>query len=266
MIADLDGLAALLAKQALAWCPGDYHGYHLFTAGWCASELIRRTDPAGRTLGRFLRDEVTTPLGAEFYIGAPVDIPEERFAAIHEFRLSQLFAHLDTMPWGTVLGLALPGSLARRTMLNLEVRTPAQMALPPYRSLELPGANGVGQVRGLARMYAAFATGGTSLGLRTTTLEALEQAACPPRRGIRDRVLKTDMVYSLGFIKPFPGFPFAPLGRAFGAAGTGGSFAFADPDARLGYAYAPNRLGFHQFNDPREVALRGALYRCLEQA
>ena len=52
-------------------------------------------------------------------------------------------------------------------------------------------------------------------------------------------------------------------GRAFGTPGTGGSFGFADPDARLGYAYVMNKTDFYMFDDPREKALRDALYRAL---
>jgi len=51
--------------------------------------------------------------------------------------------------------------------------------------------------------------------------------------------------------------------RAFGAPGAGGSFAFADPDAHLGYAYVMNKLDFYLENNPREKAPRDAVYRAM---
>jgi CubicO group peptidase (beta-lactamase class C family) len=73
----------------------------------------------------------------------------------------------------------------------------------------------------------------------------------------------TDASFALGFARPGPGFWFGSSARAFGHPGAGGSFALADPDLELSFAYAPNRLGHHLRDDPREKALRDALYHCV---
>ena len=43
-------------------------------------------------------------------------------------------------------------------------------------------------------------------------------------------------------------------------------FAFADPDAHLGYAYVMNKLDFYLADDPREKSLRDAVYRAIARA
>jgi CubicO group peptidase (beta-lactamase class C family) len=70
--------------------------------------------------------------------------------------------------------------------------------------------------------------------------------------------LKGDVAYSLGFMKPFARWKFGHP-SAFGTPGAGGSMAFADPEAGLGYGYVMNRMGTGVYPDPRDVALRTAL-------
>ena len=50
---------------------GDGHRreYHAVTRGWIVNELFRRVDPAGRTIGEFLREDISAPLGVDAYIG-----------------------------------------------------------------------------------------------------------------------------------------------------------------------------------------------------
>ena len=58
-----------------------------------------------------------------------------------------------------------------------------------------------------------------------------------------------------------PQFVFGSSGHAFGTPGFGGSFGFADPETGTGFAYVMNRIGFHLLSDPRELAVRQALFR-----
>lgn len=264
-MADPEALAEILARQRPAWEPGTRHGYHYLTLGWCQSELIRRTDPRGRSLGRFFRDEVARPLGLEFHIGLPPGVPDSRVARIEGLRYADFALRPRQVPWRFVLAFLNPRTLTYRTLRN-----PAFLSGDNTRfngrdvlALELPSANGVGQVRGVAKLYGVFAAGGEGLRIRRETLEELERPAVVPPAGLRDEVLLRDVAYSLGLLKPWPGRPFGGDGRAYGVGGVGGSAGFADPAFELGYAYGMTKLGPRLFDDPRERALRDALYRCL---
>ena len=79
-------------------------------------------------------------------------------------------------------------------------------------------------------------------------------------------VLKVDTAFALGYARPLGPFRFGSSPRAFGHPGAGGSFGFADPDREVAFAYVMNRLGFHLRDDPREYALRRALYACVDDA
>lgn len=70
---------------------------------------------------------------------------------------------------------------------------------------------------------------------------------------------------SLGFLRPGPQLWFGSSQRAFGTPGAGGSFGFADPDARLGFAYVMNKMDYHMVDDPREKALRDAAQRSIRR-
>ena len=263
VLSDLDRVAEILARQRPAWEPGTRQGYHYLTLGLCENELIRRVDPRSRTLGRFLREEVTSPLGEEFHVGLPPEVPASRVAQIQAFHPLQMLLHVNTMPLGLVLGYMNPRSLTARTLGNPRLRSPGDLDKPEYRRVELPAAGGIGTARAVAKAYGAFAAGGERLGVGPETIAELSATVSPPPAGPRDEVMRTDTSYSLGFFKPSAAFRFGTDGRSFGTPGAGGSFGFADPVAGVGFAYAPNRMGFHVWDDPREKALRVALYACL---
>jgi CubicO group peptidase (beta-lactamase class C family) len=262
---DLSGssvLAAALAGQRPAWGPGTRHGYHGTTLGWYESELLSRVDPRKRHIGQFFTDEIAAPLGLEFYIGLPEAVGRDRIARIHGFQTWEMMLHLNAMPAPFVLAFANPRSLSARAFQNPRILgLPDNFNRPDVQAAPIPAVNGIGQVRSIAKLYGDAATGGTEMGLSKATVTALASAAAPPSHGLLDQVLRVPTRYSVGYMKPFPAFRFGSAsGTAFGTMGLGGSFAFADPDSGTGFAYAMNRTGFHLWDDPREVALRDALF------
>jgi CubicO group peptidase (beta-lactamase class C family) len=74
-----------------------------------------------------------------------------------------------------------------------------------------------------------------------------------------------DIQFSLGFMKSTSQWPFGS-GRSFGAPGAGGSLGFADPSIGLGYGYVTSQMGTRLTGDPRDVALRDALYSAINVA
>jgi CubicO group peptidase (beta-lactamase class C family) len=264
-LGDLDGLAEVLARQRPAWEPGTRQGYHALSLGWYEGELIRRVDPRGRSLGRFFAEEIAEPLGLEFYFGLPSAVASDRVATIRGGGVIDAVLHPRGMPAAMLAAFLRPSSLTARVFGNPRLRSTAGLDAPEYRVVENPAGGGIGQVRSVARAYSELATGGQTLGLSAATLDELTAPPRPPTEVTRDQVLMTDAAFSLGFARPGPGFAFGSSSRAFGHPGAGGSFAFADPDLELSFAYAPNRLGHHLRDDPRELALRDAVYECVRE-
>lgn len=260
-LADPTTMSAKLAGQVPAWTPGTRHGYHAITLGWYEGELIRRTDPAGRSLGQFFAEEIAKPLGLDFYIGLPSSVSRDRVAYLHAWALPQLLLHLHTWPPHFALALLCPLSLeARSTAFLKGTAGPGAFNRDELRVPEMPAVNGTGTARSVAKLYGSAAIGGSEFGLSPSVLERLKKPAVLPTKGLRDKVLHIDTTFSLGFSKPSSTCTFGSSDNAFGTPGTGGSFGFADPDTGIGFGYVMNKLGFHLVSDPRELALRNALF------
>jgi CubicO group peptidase (beta-lactamase class C family) len=162
---DLDGMARLLARQKPAWPPGTRHGYHTISLGLYMQELIRRVDPARRTLGRFFHEEIAVPLALEFYIGLPREVPGDRLARVEPLSPWRGLLALRYTPPAVTLKMIRPGSLLRRSFLGLDVDPNDRR----YLEVAVPAGDGVGTARAIARAYSAFAEGGADLGVTPET-------------------------------------------------------------------------------------------------
>ena len=259
-IMDLDRLAVVMARQTPAWPPGTRQAYHALTLGFYEGELVRRVDAAHRSIGRFFHDEIATPLGIDVYLRLPYTIPNERLARLTSPGFIQMLR-------GFPVRLALDSFNHRSNIYRALVINPGtDVYLDPQhvyaRELEVPSGNAVGTARGIARAYGVFAHTGHELGLSRETLDLLAAPAVPPTHGFHDQCLHCDAQFSLGFMKPSAAVPFGGP-RSFGAPGAGGAMGFADPDAGIGYAYMTSRMGTSLSGDPRDIALRDALYAAL---
>ena len=252
---DWTAMTAAIARTAPWWTPGERHGYHAITFGHLVGEVIRRVD--GRSVGAFLRDEVTGPLRADFFIGVPEEADERAAEVLPPSPPS------DATIWDTIL--ADPESISGRTFLN-PPRTADLVNTRAWRAAEIPAANGHTSARGVARVYAALARGGELDGVRLLVPATIERAIEEQSRG-RDAVLTLPTRFASGFMLGTPGgiFDCGPGRRTFGHPGRGGSIGFADPDARVGFGYVTNQYvnGTAKHPDRRVLSLVDAVYAAL---
>jgi CubicO group peptidase (beta-lactamase class C family) len=253
---DWDTMSTALAAETPWWTPGTAHGYHAVTFGWLVGEVVRRV--TGRSLGTYFRQEIAAPLGLDFHIG----LPETEHGRCAEMTGVPMPANEDEAGLAAVV-LSDPEGLAARAFMN-----PPSMALgvnnAPWRSAEIPGANGHGTARALARVYGTLARGGDQDGVHLLDPAGIARCREEQAHG-PDLVLPISTRFGLGFMLPQDRTDarFGPSPRAFGHPGAGGSVGFADPDTKVGFGYVMNRMGPHILLDPRATALIDAVYAAL---
>lgn len=247
---DWDRMVKLLEKQKPMWEPGTKWGYHALTFGYLLGELVRRI--TGKTIGTFFREEVATPLKADFHIG----VPEEA-----DLRVSKLIPPPMPKPGEPGYVEFDPKSVQGRVMMN-PVNTAETSWERAWRAAEIPAANGHGNARSLARVGAAIACGGELDGVRLMRMSTIEKA-------LEEQSYDTDLVtqmpvrYGLGFGIPSKELPIiSPNPRTLYWRGWGGSSMVMDLDARCSYGYAMNKMAAG-LEDMRGANMAQAVYASL---
>jgi CubicO group peptidase (beta-lactamase class C family) len=246
-----------LGAQAPNWEPGTAHGYHARTYGWLAGEIVRRI--TGVSLGTFFATELAQPLGLDYYIGLPEAL---------EPRVARLYPPAADAALQDLIDAALadPNTLMGKVMSGPSklFRYDDMWNTRALHATEMPSSNGIGDARSLARLYAACigevaAVDGAPF--RAITDETVARATVLRSEGT-DCVLGMPTGFGLGFIGPLMMPPGVGPG-AFGHAGAGGSLAFADPDAGLGFGYVMNQMQLGMTGDQRTQTLVAAMYSSL---
>lgn len=229
---DWDRMVHAFERMGPAYPPGSKSGYQSMSFGWLIGEIVRRTDPKKRDFGRFVRDEIAEPLGAEdLWLGIP-DSEQDRVAIMDD-------ADVTVAP---------DGVLYRETTPRQVELLPEPFGRPEVRRACIPAVGSIVTARSAARLFAMLANGGALDGVRLLSADRVALFSEP-----RDNPDEPDDFFGgrsipIGKGGYWLGGTTAPSAcaarnpRAMCHPGMGGSFAFGDPDSGLAVAFCHNRL------------------------
>jgi CubicO group peptidase (beta-lactamase class C family) len=243
---DNRAFAARVAAQAPLYEPGGQSAYNAEILGLWVNELLLRTD--GRSVAQFFHEEVAVPLGVDVWLSLPSE---------HHHRRAPMVA-----PWVPMaMAMPLPTNPVVLASMSNPRTSPMRCNEPAWMMLGNGSSDGSANARGLARIYGALARGGEIDGVRLISPEGLGKATAE-RSGGKDIVFTIYTRWAAGFLLNNRGM-YGPCGEAFGHTGLGGSFAFADPQRKLGVSYAMNLMAANLMGDQRGARLVAATYAAL---
>jgi CubicO group peptidase (beta-lactamase class C family) len=201
---DWDGLCALLAAQRPLWPPGTAHGESALFYGHLVGELVRRVD--GRSVGRFLAEEICGPAGLDFAFGLS---PAQQARVVDLTGLDEAFRAGSAAGRPPLYELAManpPGALDGAVVNSAS-----------WRAAEIPAVNGHGTAAAVAGFYHALAAGSLlSPGM-------LAESVTPQCAG-PDKVFGEEAAWGLGFAISEDGYGMGGLGGSYGGTSTAGGY------------------------------------------
>ena len=266
---------------------GHRREYHAITRGWIVNELFRRVDPAHRTIGEFLREDISNPLNVDCIVG----VKQEELHRVKKVApLGFRFQFLESLK---------PKFLKRRIEQNIfqilgklirlipAIRNSTiGRAVPPFKGMnritffnkpiiamgETPSANANCSARGLAKMAAMMAAGGKWAGTEYLSEEGW--------KALHENPLEADMGFvttrfTQGGVALFaePAQKSSRIEKAlntgregfYGWMGLGGSLFQWHPQLKIGFGYVPTSLNILDLVNERGKAYQSEVLRCLEK-
>lgn len=224
------------------WQPGRTAGYHLTSSWFVLGEIIQRS--TGDAFPDHVRREIFEPLGmTDCWIGMPAEVYGE-----------------------------IAGRVAPMFDTSGEAPSPHDWTNEVQLTRPSPGANAVGPISQLARLYRMLLAGGELDGERLLTPQTVEAMTARQRVGLVDRTFRQVLDWGLGFVldsthygerMPAYGYGDHASSRTFGHSGYRSSTAFADPEAGLVVALAVNGTPAAPAHTERFHRLTTAIYEDL---
>ena len=233
LLADWDWMTSQIADFDRMFEPGAGSAYQSLVFGWIVGEIVRRTDPLGRSFADFVRDELCRPLGIEdLWFGVPADLVD---------RVAELTSTLsrERPPHETELSrLAKPDAVAPDAHVhNLAV----------VKQAIYPGAGGIMTARAGARVMAMLANGGELDGVRLLSSERVRGFLVErPNGALLDGVLfgggRISAEIGVGGYWLGGGTVLGGGNAILRHGGSGGALGWADLDRRLAVMINHNRM------------------------
>lgn len=231
LMCDWEWMVRRIAEMPGLYPPGSRSSYQSMTFGWLLGEIVRRTDPAGRPFGQFVKEEIADPLGCEdLWLGIP-DAVEPRVAKLDD-------SAVQIAPGGNLTREACP--------LQVDLM-PDPFERPYVRRACIPAVGGIFSARSSARFFAMLANGGQLDGVRLLSEERVRGFAAPrPHFDDADPVF-FGMVVPIGWAGYWLGGEVPPVSaprnpRALCHPGMGGSIGWADLERKLAVGFCHNRM------------------------
>lgn len=228
-----------IARSHPLYEPGTKNCYHTATFGYVLGEIVRRTDPKGRSFGRFVQEEIFAPLGIDsFWLGIPDEV-QSRVANDAAIRRP-----VTDKP-GVLSGFD------NVVVVPPQVELGRVSGLPKVRSACRPSSGGIADAHSVARFFAMLANGGELDGVRLLSDDRVRLFTAQRPPGWDLRMGENVRISTAGFWLPHPiAGHSAPMGggsQVFGHPG-GGNLAWCDMKHRLAVGITSNR------RDGRETA------------
>lgn len=269
---------------------GHPRAYHAVTRDFIVNEVVMRADPHGRTIGEFMRDEISSPLGlrGELTIGSETTQNAHNIQPLRKnsliWVLLQLFNRINPrldvgqcimqlflMNMGLgykiaslVLGknYALPSLVAGEGM-DPYMEVTELFNHPSVRNCEAPSANMHASARALAKVAAVMAGQGSAHGVTLMSPETVEKSHEVNDEDIKmDSVLNAQTKFNRGGWNVFDSDRIAH--HRFGMVGwfgIGGSVMMWHRNMNIGFGWA-NSLMVPDISGPNAAAVQNAITLC----
>lgn len=267
---------------------GSRREYHAITRGWIINEVFRRVDPDGRTVGEFLREEISRPLQVDALIGLKAqELDRVKKVSVLSFGF-QLLEGLKPKFLGRRMELNIFQLVLKIARLIPAMKGSTAAGAPnPFAGLgpieafndrsvamgETPSANANCSARGLAKIAAMMACGGKWDGREYLTEQGWSALHADPVKAKMGGLFTTN--FTRGGVDCFtsPSADSSPLEKAFntgregfyGWMGLGGSIFQWNPEHKIGFGYVPTSLNVLDLVNERGKAYQAEALRCIDK-